>query len=98
MSISTESDSEHCAARKRRLQFRASHRGTKEADMMIGGFVDSQIAHFSEDDIAWLEKLLEEQDVDIMAWITKSKPTPAFYDTALMLAMQKLDYLNLPNR
>ncbi len=66
--------------------------------MMIGGFVDAHLADFSVADIVWLEKLLEEQDVDIMAWITATKPTPVFYDTALMHAMQKLDYLNLPNR
>jgi antitoxin CptB len=95
---SPQNDAAAIAARKRRLQFRASHRGTKEADMMIGGFVESRVNDFTTDDIIWLEKLLEEQDVDIMAWITASKPTPDFYNTVLMQAMQKLDYLNLPNR
>jgi antitoxin CptB len=95
---SPQHDAEAIAARKRRLHFRASHRGTKEADMMIGGFVEARIHDFTTDDIIWLEKLLEEQDVDIMAWITTSKPTPDFYNTGLMQAMQKLDYLNLPNR
>ncbi len=85
------------AARKRRLQFRASHRGTREADIMIGGFVDREIDALSDADIAWFELLLEELDVDIMAWITATRAPPPIYATPMMQAMQRLDYLNIQN-
>ncbi len=82
--------------RKRRLRFRAWHRGTKEADYMIGGFVDSRLAVLSEVDINWLELLLEEQEVDIMGWVFGSKPCPPHFQGPLMLAMQKMDYIPEP--
>ena len=55
-------------ARLKRLAFRASHRGTKEADILIGGFAEAHAANWNETELAWFEALLEEEDVDIMAW------------------------------
>ena len=55
-------------ARLKRLRFRAWHRGTREADLLIGGFFDRCTARWGEAEMAWFEALLEEQDVDIMAW------------------------------
>ncbi len=83
------------AARKRRLLFRASHRGTREADKMIGGFVALRLESLANADVLWFEQLLEETDVDIMSWMTRSQPCPADYDTALMADMQKLDFISI---
>ncbi len=83
------------AARKRRLLFRASHRGTREADKMIGGFVEQRLDLLAVEDVLWFEQLLEETDVDIMSWMTRSQPCPAVYDTALMGDMQKLDFISI---
>jgi antitoxin CptB len=79
--------------RKRRLKFRAWHRGTKEADLMIGGFVDRRYTSLTPEELDWFERLVEENDVDIMAWVTGSRPCPADFDGALMMAMQRLDYI-----
>ncbi|MEM7570277.1 MAG: succinate dehydrogenase assembly factor 2 [Pseudomonadota bacterium] len=79
--------------RLRRLKFRASHRGTKEADIMLGGYVEARADSLTEDDITWLEALMMQQDVDIMAWITGKQPPPPAFDTAMMKDMQKLDYI-----
>ena len=38
--------------RLKRLRFRAWHRGTREADMMIGGFFDSHHQDWSDEEIA----------------------------------------------
>jgi antitoxin CptB len=54
--------------RLKRLHFRSHHRGTKEADLLIGGFFDSAHARWDDAEIALFEELIEEQDVDIMAW------------------------------
>ena len=51
--------------RIKRLRFRAWHRGTKEADLMIGGFFDAHHETLSLEELDWFEALLEEQDVDI---------------------------------
>ena len=55
-------------ARLKRLGFRASHRGIREADLLIGGFFERHHAGWGDAEIDWFERLLEEQDVDIMAW------------------------------
>ncbi|MCH8685217.1 FAD assembly factor SdhE [Pedomonas mirosovicensis] len=79
--------------RKRRLLFRASHRGTKEADIMIGSFVERNLATMSEEDVAWFERFLEENDVEIMAWMIGRKQPPAEFEGSIMDAMRRLDYL-----
>lgn len=80
-------------ARLRRLHFRAWHRGTKEADLMIGGFFDTYAKGWDEAQLRWFERLLEEQDVDIMAWAIGTVPCPAAFEGEMMQAMRKLDYI-----
>jgi len=83
-------------ARLRRLRYRAWHRGTKEADLLIGGFFDWHGGGWGEAEIAWFEALLEEQDVDLMAWAIGTQPAPEAYRGALMSRMQQLDYIDHP--
>ncbi|MDX3908797.1 MAG: succinate dehydrogenase assembly factor 2 [Sphingobium sp.] len=83
----------HEDPRLRRLSFRASHRGTKEADLMIGGFFDTYGATWTEEQLLWFEELLEEQDVDIMAWALGTLPIPERYQGPMMDAMRKLDFV-----
>ena len=80
-------------ARLKRLRFRAWHRGTKEADLLIGGFFDRFSPNWSDAEIDWYETLLEEEDVEIMAWAIGTQPLPARYDGPLMQRMQQLDYI-----
>ena len=79
--------------RLKRLRFRAWHRGTKEADLLIGGFADRYAAGWGEAEIAWFEALLEEDDVDIMAWAIGTCAPPPRFEGPLMVAMRKLDYI-----
>lgn len=80
-------------SRLRRLHFRAWHRGTKEADLLIGGFFDRYGEGWTEAQAAWFEVLLEEDDVDIMAWAIGTATPPARYEGEMMNAMRKLDYI-----
>ena len=79
--------------RLRRLRFRAWHRGTREADLLIGGFCDRYADGWTEAEMIWFEALLEEQEVDIMAWAIGTQPVPTAFDGPLMKAMQQLDYI-----
>ncbi len=80
----------------KRLRFRAWHRGTREADMMIGGFFDRYGAQWSAEELLWFEKLLHEDDVDVMAWAIGTAPVPLIFSGPQMEAMQKLDYIDIP--
>lgn len=79
--------------RRKRLIFRAWHRGTKEADLILGHFVERHVSGWGHEEIAWTEGLFIEADADILDWIMGRKPVPAAYDTDIMRAMQALDYL-----
>jgi antitoxin CptB len=82
--------------RLKRLFFRAWHRGTKEADLLIGGYFDRYSAHWSAEHIEWFEVLLDEEDVEIMAWAIGTMPVPDRYQGPMMEAMKTLDYIPIP--
>ena len=78
-----------------RCKFRAWHRGTREADYMIGGFFDHYHVNWEEADIAWFEALLEEDDVDVMAWALGTAPPPERLAGHHIEAMRRLDYVGI---
>jgi antitoxin CptB len=79
--------------RLKRLKFRAWHRGTREADMLIGGFFDAYGAGWSEAERDWFELLLEEQDVDIVSWALGTATPPAHLSGAQMDTLLALGYV-----
>ena len=79
----------------RALNYRAWHRGTREADMMIGGFFDAHHAGWNAHDRALFAALLAETDVDIMAWAIGTEAVPERFQGPMMRAMQKLDFITV---
>lgn len=82
--------------RLKALKFRAWHRGTREADYMIGCFFDRFHVEWDEAALRWFEALIDEQDVDIMAWALGTQPVPEQFAGPLMDRMRKLDYVEIP--
>jgi antitoxin CptB len=80
---------------RRKLHYRAHYRGTREADAIVGGFFDAGHTNWSADELCWFERLLEEQDVDIIGWAMGTIAVPAEFDGPMMEAMQRLDYVTL---
>jgi antitoxin CptB len=83
-------------SRMKRLRFRAWHRGTREADLLIGGFFDSAAEAWGDADLGWFEALLEEQDVDIMAWAIGTATPPERFEGPLMRRLQTVNYIKHP--
>ncbi|HVM37993.1 MAG TPA: succinate dehydrogenase assembly factor 2 [Sphingomicrobium sp.] len=79
----------------RRLHWRAHHRGTREADMLIGGFFDAHHQQWDEGDRALFASLLEEQDVDIMAWAIGTSEVPERFQGRMTDALKRLDYIRV---
>jgi antitoxin CptB len=77
----------------KRLHWRAHHRGTKEADLLIGGFFDAHHASWSADERALFAELREEQDVDIMAWAPGTAEVPERFEGPMVEALKQLDYI-----
>jgi antitoxin CptB len=73
--------------RRRRLLFRATHRGTHESDLLIGGFVAARLARLTLAEIEALEALLETPDPVLADWLTGREPIPPESETPLLRAM-----------
>jgi antitoxin CptB len=84
------------ADRLKRLRFRAWHRGVREADFMIGGFFDTHGESLGDSEMDWFEALLEEQDVDIMAWAIGTAPPPERFEGEMMRRLRQLNYIKHP--
>ena len=82
-------------AKIKRLHWRAHHRGTKEADLLIGGFFDAHHASWSADERALFESMLEEQDVDIMAWAHGTADAPGRFEGPMIDALKQLNYIRI---
>ena len=67
--------------RRRRLLFRSWHRGTREADLIMGRFADAEIGTLTEAELTDFELLIEVPDRDLFRWLTGEDATPANYDT-----------------
>jgi antitoxin CptB len=79
-----------------RMRFRAWHRGTREADYMIGCYFDRFVAAGSDEDVQWFEDLIEEEDHVILGWALKTLPVPDRFAGDRMTRMQQLDYVDIP--
>jgi len=61
---------------RKRLIFRSGHRGTKEMDLILGGFAARYVPQFSVEQLRVYEALLEESDPDLYNWITGQDTPP----------------------
>jgi antitoxin CptB len=69
--------------RRRRLLFRAWHRGMREVDLITGRFADAHIASMSETEVDEFERLMDVPEPELLAWVMGARDTPAAFDTAL---------------
>ena len=79
----------------RALKYRAWHRGTREADMLVGGFFDAHHAGWDARERALFAALLMETDVDIMAWAIGTAAVPKRFEGPMMDALRKLDFIKV---
>ena len=77
----------------KRLHWRAHHRGTREADFLVGGFFDAHHAAWGSRERALFAEMLNEQDVDIMAWAHGTAAPPERFEGPMMTALKRLDYI-----
>jgi antitoxin CptB len=84
----TEPDHSAPDTRRRRLLFRATHRGTFENDLMIGRFVRTHLASLTEPDLDALEVVMELPDTQLADWLTGRVPIPAEEDTPMLRRMR----------
>jgi antitoxin CptB len=64
------------AIRRKRLRFRAWHRGMREVDLLLGGFADAELDQMAENELGAFEALLDVPDQDVLAWLTGMAEPP----------------------
>jgi antitoxin CptB len=84
----TTISSEGLDARRRRLLFRAWHRGMREVDLITGRFADAHIATLSETEIDDFERLMDVPEPDLLNWVIGAAETPTEFDTPLFRRMR----------
>jgi len=82
-------DDETLDVLRRRIRFRAWHRGTSEADLLLGGFVDRCIGGLASDELHMLDRLLEADDPVIDDWTRGRGVAPADYDNGVLEAFRR---------
>ena len=76
------------AVRRRRLLFRATHRGTYENDLMVGAFVREKLATLTEADMDALEAVMEIPDTILADWLTGREPLPDHEQSPMLRRMK----------
>ncbi|HEX3952411.1 MAG TPA: succinate dehydrogenase assembly factor 2 [Stellaceae bacterium] len=67
--------------RRKRLLFRSWHRGTREADLILGSFAERYLGEFDAACLDAYEALLECPDAEVFDWITGRAAAPPEHDT-----------------
>lgn len=70
------------------MLFRATHRGTFENDLLLGGFVRDNLAVFTDEEVDALEILMELTDVDLADWLTGRRPIAPEDATPMLLRIR----------
>jgi antitoxin CptB len=81
--------------RRKRLLYRAWHRGTREADLILGSFAEAQLAGFDAAQLDRFEALLECPDAELFDWINGRAAPPPEHEhdvTRLLLAFRYRPY------
>jgi antitoxin CptB len=67
-------------------------RGTKEMDIIMMCFAEARLAALSASDLDLYDRILEENDQDLYAWVTGQTPAPQDY-APMMAEISRLAYV-----
>jgi antitoxin CptB len=87
----TARSSDGLDARRRRLLYRAWHRGMRETDLIMGRFADASIEQLAAAELADFEQLMDVPDRELLAWVTGEADVPPNYDTALFRRLREFN-------
>ncbi|MBJ3784226.1 FAD assembly factor SdhE [Devosia sediminis] len=71
---------EDISIRRKRLRYRAWHRGTKEMDLILGPFADANVEGYGQAELDRLEALMNEEDPPLLKWVMGQEEPPANVD------------------
>ena len=69
---------------RKQLLYKATHRGMKETDQLLGGFARSWLDTCPNDSLHSFDSLLDEADHDLLKWILGQEEVPPYINQDLM--------------
>ena len=66
-------------ARLKRMAMRSWRRGTKEMDLVLGPYAEAHLAAMSAEKLALYDRLLEENDQDLLPWVLGQVAAPPHF-------------------
>lgn len=73
---------------RKRLLFHCTHMGMKENDVLFGEFARAHLADLSDGEVADLEALLNNSDLDLYNWVLERAQVPVEWDTEVLRRLQ----------
>jgi antitoxin CptB len=74
-------------ARRRRLLWRAEHRGTREMDLVLGGFARARLAGMDAAGLDEFEAIVAASDPDLARWLIGRESVPSERRSATLAAL-----------
>lgn len=73
---------------RKRLRFRSWHRGTREADLLLGPFADKFLADFTPEQLDRYDRLLGVADPDLYNWLSDREAPPDEHDHDVLATLK----------
>jgi antitoxin CptB len=73
--------------RRKRLLWRATRRGIKEMDIIVGGFAEANLAQLGDRELDAFERVLDIPDQDLLSYATRQSDIPADLRSAMLDAV-----------
>lgn len=70
--------------RRKKLRYRAWHRGTREMDLVLGPFADAHTDGMNDAELDRLEALMSEEDPPLLKWIMGQEEPPENVDRVFL--------------
>ena len=75
---------EDISMRRKKLRYRAWHRGTREMDLVLGPFADAHTEGMNDAELDRLEALMSEEDPPLLKWIMGQEEPPENVDRVFL--------------
>jgi antitoxin CptB len=70
--------------RRKRLRYRAWHRGTREMDLVLGPYADRHLEGMDQAALDRFEQLMGHEDTELLKWVIGQQKPPLDVDTELL--------------
>ncbi|MBU1304430.1 MAG: succinate dehydrogenase assembly factor 2 [Alphaproteobacteria bacterium] len=75
---------EDISTRRKKLRYRAWHRGTREMDLVLGPYADAHTEAMDTAQLDRLEALMSEEDPPLLTWVMGQVTPPDHIDTEFL--------------